>query len=116
MSAEQLQRCTPGRLVRTCGIVTLRQQPATARGTVFVSLEDETGTVNVVVWKSVREAQRDALLHARLLQVEGVWEADRNAAGGQPGQVRHLIARQLTDRTELLGRLGVLGNPSRDFH
>ena len=116
MSAEQLQRCTPGRLVRTCGIVTLRQQPATARGTVFVSLEDETGTVNVVVWKSVREAQRDALLHARLLQVEGVWEADRNAAGGQPGQVRHLIARQLTDRTELLGRLGALGNPSRDFH
>jgi len=116
LSAEQLQQCTPGRLVRACGIVTLRQQPATARGTVFVSLEDETGTVNVVVWKSVREAQRDVLLHARLLQVEGTWEADRNAAGGPPGRVRHLIARQLTDRTELLGRLGQLGNPSRDFH
>lgn len=115
LSAEQLQQCAPGRVVRACGIVTLRQQPATARGTVFVSLEDETGSVNVVVWRDLRERFREALLHARLLQVEGVWEADCNTRQ-KPCRVRHLIARQLIDRTELLGRLGQWGHPSRDFH
>ena len=60
-----------GRLVRACGLVVMRQQPQTAKGAVFVTLEDETGSVNVIVWKSLREKQRSELLHARLMAVYG---------------------------------------------
>jgi error-prone DNA polymerase len=54
-TAAQLRDLPDGRLVRACGIVTVRQQPGTAKGVVFVTLEDETGTVNVIVWKALRE-------------------------------------------------------------
>ena len=84
----------------------MRQQPETAKGTIFVTLEDETGSVNVIVWRSVREAQRQALLASRLLAVGGQWQ--RSAEG-----VMHLIAHELRDVTHWLGRLGT---QSRDFH
>ena len=67
--------------------------------------------MNVIVWKHVREEQRNALLHSRLLAVRGVWQRDVDSGG----QVRHLIAERLVDMTRLLGRLGELGG-SRDFH
>ena len=108
-SAAQLHDLPDGRLVRACGIVTMRQQPQTAKGVVFVTLEDETGPVNVIVWKSVREKQRGELLHARLLAVHGVWQRDTQSGG----QVRHLIAHHLRDLTPWLGRLAT---GSRDFH
>jgi error-prone DNA polymerase len=111
-SAAQLHDLPNGKKVRACGIVTVRQQPQTANGTIFVTLEDETGPVNVIVWKSVREAQRDALLHSRLLAVEGIWQRDVESGG----DVRHLVADRLKDLTPLLGRLGKQGNRSRDFH
>jgi error-prone DNA polymerase len=111
-SAAQLHDLPNGQKVRACGIVTVRQQPQTANGTIFVTLEDETGPVNVIVWKSVREAQRDALLHSRLLAVEGIWQRDVESGG----DVRHLVADRLKDLTPLLGRLGRQGNRSRDFH
>jgi error-prone DNA polymerase len=95
-------------LVRACGIVTMRQQPQTAKGVVFVTLEDETGSINVIVWKSLKEKQRAELLRARLLAVYGVWQ--RDAASG--GQVRHLIAKRLVDLTDWLGDLSAA---SRDF-
>lgn len=113
LSAEQLHELPHNRRVAACGIVTVRQQPQTANGTIFVTLEDETGPVNVIVWKHVRERQRDALLHSRLMAVRGVWQRDE-ASGGQ---VRHLIAETLEDLTPLLGRLGRHGGSgSRDFH
>ncbi len=62
MTAADLHDLPDGRHVRYCGIVTLRQQPDTAGGVVFVSLEDETGVVQVIVWKSLREKQRKELL------------------------------------------------------
>ncbi|MDP1780678.1 MAG: error-prone DNA polymerase, partial [Hydrogenophaga sp.] len=68
-SAEELNKAPNGRLVRYCGIVTLRQQPGTAAGVVFVSLEDETGVVQVIVWKHLRERQRTVLTQSRLLAV-----------------------------------------------
>ena len=104
MSAAELQRVPNGRLVKACGIVTLRQQPDTAKGTIFVSLEDETGAVQVIVWKGLRERQRHELLNARLLSVYGRWQRE--------AQVCSLIARRLTDLTPLLGRLAT---ESRDF-
>ncbi|MFC5499201.1 error-prone DNA polymerase [Caenimonas terrae] len=112
LTASQLRPLAHGDPARACGIVTVRQRPPTAKGTVFVTLEDETGTVNVIVWNHVVEAQRDALLKSRLLAVEGVWQRDVESGG----QVRHLLARKLKDLTPLLGRLAQQGTGSRDFH
>ncbi|UJJ58525.1 error-prone DNA polymerase [Rhodanobacter denitrificans] len=91
--------------VRVAGLVTSRQQPQTASGIIFVTLEDEHGLINVIVWRQVAETQRRALLQARLLAVEGQWE---NVEG-----VRHLVAHRLQDLTPLLGTLDAR---SRDFH
>jgi error-prone DNA polymerase len=112
LNADELKNLPSGQRVRACGIVTVRQQPQTANGTIFVTLEDETGPVNVIVWKRVREQQRDALLKSRLLAVEGEWQRDVDSGG----QVCHLIARHLQDLTPLLGRLGRQSSKSRDFH
>ena len=95
--------------MRACGIVVTRQQPQTAKGVVFVTLEDETGSVNVIVWKSLREKQRGELLHSRLMAVCGVWQRDVESGG----EVCHLVARRLQDLTPLLGSLAT---QSRDFH
>jgi error-prone DNA polymerase len=82
------------RPARASGIVTHRQRPETARGVVFVTLEDETGCVNVIVWPDLVQRQRQALLGARLLTVYGQWQAQ--------GEVRHLVARRLVDHSALL--------------
>ena len=108
-TADQLREQPDGRLVRACGLVVMRQQPQTAKGVVFVTLEDETGSVNVIVWKSLREKQRSELLHSRLMAVYGVWQ--RDVASG--GEVRHLIAKRLVNLTALLGGLAT---HSREFH
>ena len=109
LTAAQLRDLPSGRLVRACGIVVMRQQPQTAKGVVFVTLEDETGSVNVIVWKSLREQQRAELLHARLMAVYGVWQRDVESGG----EVCHLVARRLRDLTPLLGGLAT---QSREFH
>ncbi|OGB02378.1 MAG: error-prone DNA polymerase [Burkholderiales bacterium RIFCSPLOWO2_12_FULL_64_99] len=105
LSASELHGFPNGRLARACGIVTVRQQPGTASGVVFVTLEDETGTVNVIVWPALKERQRRELVHSRLLAVYGVWQRE--------GEVRHLVAHRLRDLSPLLGRLST---HSRDFH
>ncbi|BAL95149.1 error-prone DNA polymerase [Rubrivivax gelatinosus] len=104
MTAEQLHNLPDGRLVSACGIVTVRQQPETAHGTMFVSLEDETGSVQVIVWRAVKERLRGPLLRARLMAVKGRWQRE--------GDVRNLIAGHVEDLTPLLGRLTT---ESRDF-
>ncbi len=77
------------------------------------SATSETGTVNVIVWKALRERQRRELVHARLLAVQGTWQRSADAGGESGGEVRHLIATRLRDLTPLLGNL-MTG--SRDFH
>lgn len=106
--AEVLNRYPNGRLARASGLVTHRQRPETAKGTVFVTLEDETGHVNVIVWPRVVDAQRKALLGATLLTVYGRWQCE----GEGDLQVRHLVAMRLVDHTPLLGGLATR---SRDF-
>jgi error-prone DNA polymerase len=93
-----------GRNVSVAGLVTGRQRPGTASGVTFVTLEDEFGNINVVVWRDLAERQRQALVGSRLLKVDGRWEA--------VGEVRHLIAGRLTDLTPLLSGISVR---SRDF-
>ncbi len=114
LTAEDLGRLPHGSRVRVAGLVTCRQRPDTASGVVFVTLEDESGCVNVIVWRDLLARQRRELLGARLLGVSGVLERE--------GLVAHLIARRLEDHSALLGRLMVSpGDPgdfvaSRDFH
>src|SRR5881396_1738905 len=104
-AAGEIRLLPSGSRVRAAGIVTGRQRPSTASGTVFVTLEDETGYVNVIVWPNLIERQRRELLGARLMGVEGVLERE--------GEVMHLVARRLSDHSALLGSLVT---PSRDFH
>jgi error-prone DNA polymerase len=104
-TAAELQALPNGAGARGAGIVTCRQRPSTSRGVVFVTLEDETGYLNVVVWNRLVEAQRRELLGSKLLGVEGVMQKE--------GEVVHLVARRLVDHTALLGELTT---KSRDFH
>ncbi len=114
LTAAQLNALPDGEEVATCGIVTVRQQPQTAKGTVFVTMEDETGPVNVIVWKSLRQTQRAEVMHARLLAVYGTWQrSEEQGCEKGYGAVRNLVAHRLEDFTPLLGRLGTA---SRDFH
>ncbi|HEY4372107.1 MAG TPA: error-prone DNA polymerase [Burkholderiales bacterium] len=105
MSAAELSRYPHGRLARACGIVTGRQRPGTAKGTIFVTLEDETGYVNVVCWPRLIEQFRRAILLSRLMTVYGVWETD--------GKVAHLIAKHVVDDSAMIDWLET--PPSRDF-
>jgi error-prone DNA polymerase len=109
LTSAELHRLPHGRLVRACGLVTMRQSPGTAKGVTFVTLEDETGTVNVIVWKALKNRQRNELLHSRLMAVHGTWQRDVDSGG----QVCHVVAGFLRDLTPLLGDLAA---QSREFH
>ncbi|CAN7438484.1 error-prone DNA polymerase [Acidovorax sp. LjRoot74] len=123
-TALQLVATPHGRHVRACGIVTVRQRPGTAKGTMFVTLEDETGPVNVIVWPAMVDRWRNALLRSQLLAVEGLWQcsvpeggsAHSTTSGQAPAVVRHLVAQRFRDLTPLLGRMAQALQGSRDFH
>ncbi len=104
VTARELHGRPHGTRARACGLVTMRQRPMTASGTIFITLEDETGTVNVVVWPRLWEKQRAVLVSASVLAVDGVLETD--------GEVHHLIADRLHDFSELAAGLA---SRSRDF-
>ena len=104
LCAREVGEVQAGARVATAGLVINRQRPGTASGVTFVTLEDETGYVNLVVWRQVAERQRAVLLGASLLGVEG--EIQREAG------VTHLVARRLRDYS---GLLGGLVTRSRDF-
>jgi len=105
VTAMELRSFPHGRLARAAGLVISRQRPGTASGVTFLTLEDETGSINVVVWRDLADKQRRELLGSRLLAVYGVLE--------RQGEVTHLIAGHLKDLTPLLGDLVT---HSRDFH
>jgi len=92
------------------GLVLVRQQPGTASGVIFLTLEDETGVINVVVWRRIYEQARAAILSGRLLQVSGTLQIEDG--------VIHLVAETILDRTSWLTRLSGTGlkTSSRDFH
>ena len=96
-TADAVRAARNGQVIRACGIVTCRQRPSTASGVVFVTLEDETGHINVVVWPTIVEKQRRELLGSRLMTVYGHVQRE--------GEVVHLVAGRLVDDTRLLGRL-----------
>lgn len=103
--AEQLKQNRHGSLVTIIGLVTGRQRPGTASGVTFMTLEDHTGNVNVIVWSATASAQKRAFLGAKILQVKGTVE--------RSGEIVHVIAGKLTDLSHLLE---TLTTHSRDFH
>lgn len=104
-TADEVSAARHGQWIRTSGLVTCRQRPSTASGVLFVTLEDETGYVNLVVWSHLVEPNRRALLGSRLLGVAGAVQ--------KQGIVVHVIPRRFEDLTALLGRLRTT---SHDFH
>lgn len=105
LPSDMLASFSNGQLARGCGIVTVRQRPETAKGVVFITLEDEAGTVNVICWSSLVDEYRREVMGASLLGVYGIWQCEHN--------VRHLIAKRLVDLSHLLGELDT---KSRNFH
>jgi error-prone DNA polymerase len=104
LRASDLLMQPSGIRVRVAGLVVTRQRPGTASGVTFVTLEDDTGNVNLIVWKQVGEAHRRALFDARLLEAEGRLQRQQS--------VTHVIVERLFDRSRQLGRLLTR---SRDF-
>jgi len=103
--ASDLPKVANGSEVTVAGLVTHRQRPETASGVIFVSLEDETGISNLIVWRTTQEQQRRALLGSQLMVVTGeLQHAD---------EVTHVVAHRIRDYSRWLGRLDA---PSRDFH
>ncbi len=104
-TAREVAALEHGRKVRAAGLVITRQRPASASGVTFVTLEDETGYLNLVVWDRLAQKDRKVLLGAALL---GIWGTVQ-----KEGAVLHVIAERLFDHTDLLGNLTTR---SRDFH
>ena len=97
-SAEHWEERRAGRYARVAGLVLVRQKPGTAKGVIFITLEDETGVINVVVWPKVFERNRRTVMSAQFLEVRGKIERD--------GLVIHVIANELIDLTPRLRALG----------
>jgi error-prone DNA polymerase len=97
VSSDGLPSIPSGRRVKVAGLVITKQRPGTASGVTFVTLEDESGCTNLIVWKKIADEQRSVLLNARLMGVEGEVQIE--------GKVIHIIARKLIDHSALLGEL-----------
>jgi error-prone DNA polymerase len=104
ITAREIHTLPHGTRIRACGLITMRQRPMTASGTLFLTLEDETGYVNAVVWPRLFERQRAEILGSQVLAIDGVLETD--------GDVHHLIADRVHDFSHLAGKLQ---GRSRDF-
>jgi DNA-directed RNA polymerase len=97
LTAAQLSMPPAGARVTVAGLVILRQRPGTAKGVIFVTLEDETGFVNVVVWRALYERFRRAVIAGRMLRVTGRIQRDNG--------VVHVLADHIEDISPLLDRL-----------
>ena len=104
-TSQELRALRNGAIAKAAGLVIGRQRPGTATGVIFVTLEDETGHINVVVWSKVADTQRRTLLQSKLLMVSGTVQQEEG--------VLHLVAGRLQDLTAWIGRLET---HSRDFH
>ena len=104
VTAAALRDLPHGRVLRVAGIVTARQRPQSAGGVMFITLEDETGFVNLIAWEKVWSGARRAANNSRLLEVQGMLQKE--------GGVIHVVVRRFVDRTPMLGSVVT---QSRDF-
>jgi error-prone DNA polymerase len=127
--AGDLPKLKSGSQVSLAGLVLIRQRPGTAKGVVFITLEDETGPANAVVWADVFKANRRLAMSASFMVVHGRIQRDRDAKTGREGEVIHIVAERFTDLTPQLARMREEGQAprpgeevrsrlvrSRDFH
>ena len=96
VTAADLKTLANGRCVKIAGLVLFRQRPGTAKGTIFITMEDETGAANLIVWSKVAETYRRAVFGARVILCEGILQKESN--------VIHIVSRRLTDGTAMLRR------------
>ena len=99
ITAAQLGRLRDGKRLSIAGLVLIRQRPGSAKGVVFITIEDETGIANLVIWPDVFEKQRKIVMGARLMAVHGIVQRDPDS------NVIHVVARQLEDHSHLLRHL-----------
>ena len=107
LTAAELDLPPSGARVAIAGIVLCRQRPGTAKGVIFLTLEDETGTANIVVWANVYERFRRAVIAGRCLRVTGKLQRE--------GDVVHVVAERIEDISALLDQIvhadGPAGGP-----
>ena len=96
-AAADLKNLPAGRYVKIAGLVLFRQRPGTAKGTIFVTIEDETGAANLIVWPKIAAQYRRAVFGAKVLLCEGVLQKESN--------VIHVVSRHLADWTPMLKKL-----------
>jgi len=106
VTAEQLKDIRDGKRLSIAGVVLIRQRPGTSKGVVFITIEDETGVANLVVWPDVFERQRKIVMGARLMAVHGMVQKDPDS------EVIHVVAGRLEDHTAMLRHLSDDGLPS----
>jgi len=105
VTAADLERIRDGRMVDIAGIILVRQKPGSAKGVLFITIEDETGVANLIVWPHRFEAQRRIILSSAMIGVRGKVQRE--------GQVIHIITEQITDETPLLRSVGEMDFPHR---
>ena len=108
VSCREATDAPDGRWLQTAGIVLVRQKPGSAKGVLFLTIEDETGTANVVVWPKLYERCRRTILGASMLGINGKIQRE--------GDVVHLVAQQLFDLSENLGSIGRIGDGRQGSH
>jgi error-prone DNA polymerase len=106
ITADRLATIRDGKRLSIAGLVLIRQRPGSARGVVFISIEDETGIANLVIWPDVFEKQRKIVMGARLMAVHGIVQRDPDSA------VIHVVARRVEDHSAMLSRLSDDSLPS----
>ena len=106
VTAEQLKSVRDGKRLSMAGLVLIRQRPGSAKGVCFITIEDETGVANLVIWPDVFDRQRKIVMGARLMAVHGL--VQRDADDG----VIHVVARQLDDHSHMLRHLSEDAMPS----
>ena len=103
--ANQLRQMQQGQFVRIAGVITCKQRPGTAAGVLFLTLEDETGNMNIIVWRNTVEKFRKVILSSHIVMIKGLIEREKN--------VVHVVAGHITDISK---RLPNFKRKSRDFH
>ena len=108
VTAEQLNTIRDGRRLSIAGLVLIRQRPGSAKGVCFITIEDETGVANLVIWPDLFGKQRRIVMGARLMAVQGLVQKDDS--------VIHVVARRLEDDSAMLRRLSEDSLPSTLNH
>mgnify|MGYP003329634137 FL=1 len=104
-TADSLRCLRKGQIVNVSGIVTGRQRPSTASGVLFLTLEDETNNINVIIWKNIFEKYRASAVQGNLLTINGILE--------KKDRIIHVIAKEISDVSHFLEAFSL---KSRDFH